>query len=160
MLIQQFTTAMLLVFYGEGAEMAKSSFNLYFVLIWKCFLYCTNNPAFMLLMTRCFTCLMLLTFLIKVITNDSICLNSIDVSLWKSNTLVLGVGAVLCVPPSCVGGASISLRVHCPVLGSAAAEILATAPPGPCSGQPSTVRTVFAGLHWSVTRNCLGNHPD
>lgn len=86
MLIQQFATAMLLLFCGEGAEMAKSSFNLYFVLIWKCFLYCTNNPAFMLLMTRCFICLMLLTFLIKVITNDSMCLNTIDVSLWKSNT--------------------------------------------------------------------------
>lgn len=71
MLIQQFTTAVLLLFCGEGAEMAKSSFSLYFVLIWKCFLYCTNNLAFMLLMTRCFICLMLLTFQIKIITNDS-----------------------------------------------------------------------------------------
>lgn len=50
MLIQEFTTPMLLLYCGEGAEMAKSSFNLYFVLIWKFFLYCTNNPAFMLLM--------------------------------------------------------------------------------------------------------------
>ena len=83
MLIQQCARATLLLFCGEGAEKkhGKELFNLYLVLIWKCFLYCTNNLAFMLLMKRCFICLMLLTFLIKDITNDSICPNSIDVSL-------------------------------------------------------------------------------
>lgn len=87
MLIQQLTRATLLLFCGEGAEKKhrKALFNLYLTLIWKWFLYCTNNLAFMLLMKRCFICFMLLTFLIKDITNYSICSNSIDVSLWKSD---------------------------------------------------------------------------
>lgn len=52
MLMQQLTRATLLLFGGEGAEKkhGKELFNLYLVLIWKCFLYCTNKLAFMLLM--------------------------------------------------------------------------------------------------------------